>query len=646
MRKIIILVSEMGIVLSESKSKNDYQMNQNKITIDWIMDRIQDMSFFSPDNCKKYNKLILQKLNKEAKLFSEFEASISELFSLKIQYYTQIFNEKDENKVLSLIDFFKKNNRIEASEIGRLFLCRIYLNTKRVPQVEGILAESEQIILSIENNRLKLEYLYMKALMYYYQGKYNQSSRIVFQAMALNIDKKDMTQFSFLRYFEVIHASIFLNLGMYSESLHIANKGFKEVKRRDQKGTLFFLFFNCISLNLLNLKKYSFLEKLILANWTHIENENNMMYKRFHRSILNKIYIQSDQYEKVLPIFLKKKNEVLTNYSLLEYELEKYFIDFILTKKKTNYIKLKKLEEQANQFTENFKISYYKSLIHLAEHFKDIKTAHRAYARKAEIEERVNSEKAKNLVTGFQIKYEFDNLKKQIKEIQEKAKIKHDFLLSLSHDLRSPLASIISATSLLENDKIQPEIKENYIKTAKKSATGLIEMIDEMLEVSSIESGAVKVNLKEFHIIDFLDYIMDSHRMVAQSKNLKLELNRSALSLKTIKSDSQLLQRILSNLLTNAIKYSHQGKIQINVFHDSENIYFEIKDDGIGIEPSKINSIFELYNKSGDESEKRKDSHGIGLYIVKNLITAIKGEINVSSKIGKGSTFRVSLPLS
>jgi hypothetical protein len=342
MRKIIILVSEMGIVLSESKSKNDCQMNQNKITIDWIMDKIQDMSFFSPDNCKKYNKLILQKLNKEAKLFSEFEASISELFSLKIQYYTQIFNEKDENKVLSLIDFFKKNNRIEASEIGRLFLCRIYLNTKRVPQVEGILAESEQIILSIENNRLDLEFLYMNALLYYYLGQYNRSSRIVFEAMALEINPKDETQFGFLRYFDIIHASIYLNLGMYQESLRIAHKGFKEIRKRAIKGTLYFLHFNCISLNLLNLKKYSFLEKYILANWEKIEEENNLMYKRFHRSILNKIYIQSDQYEKVLPIFPKKKNEVLTNYSLLEYEVEKYYIDFILTKKKTNYSKLNK----------------------------------------------------------------------------------------------------------------------------------------------------------------------------------------------------------------------------------------------------------------------------------------------------------------
>ncbi len=620
-------------------------MNPKELTIDWIMDRIQDISFFSPDNCIKYNKLILQKLNKEGKLFSQFEASIYQLFSLKIKYYTQIFKEEEENKVLDLIDFFKKNNNIELSEIGGLFLCRIYLNTKRVPQVEGILAESEPISLNIENSRLKLEYLYMKALMYYYQGKYNQSSRIVFQAMALNVDIRDMTQFSFLRYFEVIHASIFLNLGMYSESLHIANKGFKEVKRRDQKGTLFFLFFNCISLNLLNLKKYSFLEKLILANWTHIENENNMMYKRFHRSILNKIYIQSDQLEKVLPIFPKKRHEVLTNYSLLEYELEKYSVDFILTKKKTNYTKLKKLEEKANQFTENFKISYYKSLIDLAEHFGDIKTAHRAYVCKAKIEEKANNDKAKNLVTGFHIKYEFEKLKKQIKEVEEKAKIKHEFLMGISHDIRSPLAAVISATSLMDSDHLSTDAKKTYIQTAKKSAAGLIEMIDELLEVSSIESRTVKVNLKRFNFHDFLGFIIESHRLVAEEKSLNLELDNTKLSIEDLDSDSHLLQRILSNLLTNAIKYSNQGTISLKVSNDSEFIFIEIEDTGIGIAEDKLSDIFDLYSKSGEESSKRKDSHGLGLFIVKNLVSTLGGKISVTSQLGVGSQFSITLPL-
>lgn len=625
--------------------KNDLHMNPKELTIDWVMDKIQDMSFFSPDNCKRYGKRIQQKLKKEAKLFSEFESSIYELFSLKIQYYTQIFKEEDENKILGLIDFFRKNNHIELSEIGRLFLCRIYLNTKRVPQVEGILAESEPIISTIENNRLKLEYFYMKALMYYYQGKYNLSSRVVFQAMAMEADTKDQTQYSFLRYFEVIHASIFLNLGMYSESLHIANKGFKEVKRRDQKGTLYFLFFNCISLNLLNLKKYSFLEKLILANWTHIEKENNIMYKRFHRSILNKIYIQSNQYEKVLPIFPKKKNEILTNYSLLEYNLEKYTVEFILTKKKSHYKKLLKLEDQANQFTENFKISFYKSLVQLSEYFKDIKTAHRAYARKSEIEEKVNSEKAKNLVVGFQIKYEFDNLKKQLKEVEEIAKIKHEFLMGISHDLRSPLAAVISATSLMDSEHLSTEAKKSYIHTAQKAAAGLIEMIDELLEVSSIESRAVKVNMKQFNLHDFLGYLIESHRLVAEKKSLNLKLDNLRLSIVDLNSDSHLLQRILSNLLTNAIKYSHQGTIILKVSNDSEFLFIEVKDSGIGIDEDKLADIFDLYSKSGEESSKRNDSHGLGLFIVKNLVSNLGGEVTVSSQLGVGSTFLVKLPL-
>lgn len=611
----------------------------------WIIDRIQDISFYSTDNCNKYGKLLQKELGDTNRILSREDRPIFELFALKIKYYTQSLNEEEEKQISELIDFFQKNKQPSLAFIGILFQCRLYLNSKRVHLVEDLLNDIRPHIESLNNPRLDLEFLYMNSLLYYYLGQYNRSSRIVFEAMALEVNPKDETQFGFLRYFDIIHASIYLNLGMYQESLRIAHKGFKEIRKRAIKGTLYFLHFNCISLNLLNLKKYNFLEKYIIANWEKIEEENNLMYKRFHRSILNKIYIQSDQYEKVLPIFPKKKNEVLTNYSLLEYEVEKYYIDFILTKKKTNYSKLKKLEEQANQFTENFKITYYKCLIHLAEHFGDIKTAHRAYVCRTKIEEKANSDKSKNLVTGFHIKYEFENLKKQLKEVEEKAKIKHEFLMGISHDIRSPLAAIISATSLMDSEHLSTEAKKTYIQTAKKSAAGLIEMIDELLEVSSIESRAVKVNIKRFNLHDFLGYIIESHRLVAEEKSLNLELDNTRLSIEDLDSDSHLLQRILSNLLTNAVKYSNQGTISLKVSNDSEFLFMEVKDTGIGIDEDKLADIFDLYSKLGDESSRRKDSHGLGLFIVKNLVSTLGGEVTVSSQLGAGSTFTIILPL-
>jgi signal transduction histidine kinase len=210
--------------------------------------------------------------------------------------------------------------------------------------------------------------------------------------------------------------------------------------------------------------------------------------------------------------------------------------------------------------------------------------------------------------------------------------------MGISHDIRSPLAAVISATSLMDSEHLSTEAKKTYIQTAKKSAAGLIEMIDELLEVSSIESRAVKVNIKRFNLHDFLGYIIESHRLVAEEKSLNLELDNTRLSIEDLDSDSHLLQRILSNLLTNAVKYSNQGTISLIVSNDSEFLFMEVKDTGIGIDEDKLADIFDLYSKLGDESSRRKDSHGLGLFIVKNLVSTLGGEVTVSSQLGVGST--------
>lgn len=619
-----------------------------KLTIDinFLESIILDLDFFNLKNYQSYDKAIDVWLSITKENQNLIDNARGIIFKTKLNYFGNNVNDELYHSLENATKILSEAKDWLFLIPGEVILIRRLMVLGKFDLARKKLVHWDQMLLSLNTSlEIENEIYYIMSVFHDVVGEYELGAMIVQQRLELCKNSTNSLIHRQLNFFKLCLSSIFFKLGFYKEALLISIQVFK-FANGNTNSRLFLFTIDTIPLCFLFLHRYQFCKNFILKTNRLIEKIETRRTKRFRQSLLNRCYIKLKEENQCTKIPKLIKGEVLNKYDLLEFDLDNISFDFRKNPKKKYLNAMLKFEADIVQFPANSKLNYYKGLAEMAGQLKLYKLAYEINEKLKLIEEKINTDKAKNMTIGFKIKNDMEALKQKMKAVEEKSRIKHDFLLSLSHDLRSPLASIISATSLLENDKIQPDIKENYIKTAKKSATGLIEMIDEMLEVSSIESGTVKVNLKEFHIQDFLDYIIDSHRMVAESKNLKLELNGLPHGLNTINSDSQLLQRILSNLITNAIKYSNQGRIHVNVSNDSENIYFEIKDDGIGIEPSKINSIFELYNKSGEESEKRKDSHGIGLYIVKNLITALKGEINVSSKIGEGSTFRVSLPLS
>ena len=235
----------------------------------------------------------------------------------------------------------------------------------------------------------------------------------------------------------------------------------------------------------------------------------------------------------------------------------------------------------------------------------------------------------------------YEKIQKSNKKILESEKIKTKFISHISHELRTPLNSIIGFSDLLENEFIGTlnTKQKEYINDIKISSLNLLGMINEILDMSKIEAGAMKLTLREFEISQVIDDVINIIKPLLIKKHHKLETNINNLK---IKADYQKIQQILFNLLSNAIKYTPEsGTIQINTYQKANIIIIEIEDNGIGIDKKNHKKIFKKFEQVG---ESQKSSTGLGLSITKELIKLHKGKISLKSELGKGTKFIISFP--
>lgn len=618
-----------------------------KLTIDinFLESIILDLDFFNLKNYQSYDKAIDVWLSNTKENQNLIDNARGIIFKTKLNYFGNSVNDELyhslENATKTLSDAKDWLFLIpgEVILIRRLMvLGKFDLARKKLVHWD-LMLRSLNTSLEIEN-----EIYYIMSVFHDVVGEYELGAMIVHQRLELCKNSNNTLIHRQLNFFKLCLSSIFFKLGFYKEALLISIQVFK-FANGNTNSRLFLFTIDTIPLCFLFLHRYQFCKNFILKTNGLIEKIETRRTKRFRQSLLNRCYIKLEEENQCTKIPKLIKGEVLNKYDQLEFDLDNISFDFRKNPKKKYLNAMLKFETDILQFPANSKLNYYKGLAEMAGQLKLYKLAYEINEKLKLIEEKINTDKAKNMTIGFKIKNDMEALKQEMKAAEEKSRIKHEFLLSISHDLRSPLASVISATSLIGNKKLGEDIRDSYVQTAKNSAAGLIAMIDEMLEVSSIESRTIQVNMNEVYVADFIDFIIDSHRLQAEEKNLSLKANLTELKLKKIKSDAHLLQRILSNLITNAIKYSHQGKIELTISDDADTLCFEVKDNGIGIEADKLESIFDLYSKTGQESARRKDSHGLGLFIVKNLVSTLGGKISVTSQLGVGSQFSITLPL-
>jgi len=226
---------------------------------------------------------------------------------------------------------------------------------------------------------------------------------------------------------------------------------------------------------------------------------------------------------------------------------------------------------------------------------------------------------------------------------------KSRFLATMSHEIRTPLNPVIALTSVLLEDKLDPQ-QRNYVKRIRQSGLLLLRRINDVLDFSKIEAGRMEIECVDFSLREALQEMIDLFELQAAAKGLLLECTVAPEVPDWVRSDPGRLQQILSNLVSNAIKFTDHGFVRLEVAYlDGDtarpSVRFAVRDSGIGISEQDRQQLFEPFRQGDSSSTRRHEGSGLGLAIAHELVHLLSGEIACESVVGEGSCFSFTLQL-
>lgn len=254
------------------------------------------------------------------------------------------------------------------------------------------------------------------------------------------------------------------------------------------------------------------------------------------------------------------------------------------------------------------------------------------------------------------------DIETKARELEITSKYKSEFLANMSHELRTPLNSILILSQLLSENKNNTlgDKEVEFSKNIHNSGNDLLNLINEILDLSKIESGKTELTIEEVSLNEINKGVISMFSEMAKIKAIDFQTSFEQNELEFISTDRQRLEQIIRNLLSNAFKFTDKkgkvtfeiGKLKSDVHFKNKNldkskdiIYFSVADSGIGIPPEKQEIIFEAFQQADGSTKRKYGGTGLGLSISREIASALGGEIHLSSKEGKGSTFTLYLPL-
>lgn len=234
----------------------------------------------------------------------------------------------------------------------------------------------------------------------------------------------------------------------------------------------------------------------------------------------------------------------------------------------------------------------------------------------------------------------------EIDELKKMADYRREFLGNISHELKSPIFNIQGyVLTLLDGGLEDPNINKDYLIRTEKSINRMIAIVEDLEEISKLESGELKLNLQRFDMCDLVRDVIDFLEMKATKNNTQVVFENKTERPVFVSADKKRIRQVLINLIENAIKYGDkpENKVIIKVFDMDELYLFEVKDNGPGIAEENLSRIFERFYRTDKGRSRDTGGTGLGLAIVKHIIEAHQKKITARSKLGTGTTFSFTL---
>lgn len=230
---------------------------------------------------------------------------------------------------------------------------------------------------------------------------------------------------------------------------------------------------------------------------------------------------------------------------------------------------------------------------------------------------------------------------------QESDRLKSAFLANMSHEIRSPMNTIIGFSDLLENENISSEKRIKYVNLIRTSGNNLLNIINDIVDISKIEAGQINITKEKFDLCEIIELINKEYtKKIEEIPNIEFKINNcDDNNPLIIYSDLLRIQQIITNLLNNAIKFTHKGYIELSYkIVELNKLHICVKDTGIGLSKDQKEYIFSRFRQADEKISREYGGTGLGLTISKNLAELLGGNITVESELNKGSTFILELP--
>ena len=229
--------------------------------------------------------------------------------------------------------------------------------------------------------------------------------------------------------------------------------------------------------------------------------------------------------------------------------------------------------------------------------------------------------------------------------LYESNRLKGDFLARISHELRTPLHSILGFSEVLRSATGLTEKQQRWVTNIRTSGEQLMNLISDILDLAKIEAGKMQISVKTFDVIDAAEGVLTMFRQMAEKKNIDLRATYAA-SVPKLRQDVGKLQQILTNLVSNAIKFTPEGgRITLEIDAEGPQVVLVVKDTGVGIAPEDQDLVFEKFRQAGNIMTREYGGTGLGLSIVRELSKLLGGDVALKSELGRGSIFTVRLPV-